>query len=97
MVTESCMLSVVMDTAGVSLRSASKSPGSVDISEYISDIVDGGFIDGISDMFSDGLHGINFMVTMIKVKTKFSCLQFSEFHLSPLLKPRIFTLFLYLG
>ena len=70
MVTESCMLSVVMDTAGVSLRSASKSPGSVDISEYISDTVDGGFIDGISDMFCDGLHGINFMVTLIKVKTK---------------------------
>ena len=70
MVTESCMFCVVMDTADVSLSGSSKSPGSDDSSEYISDTVDGGFTGDISDMFSDTIHGISLTVRMIQVKTK---------------------------
>ena len=70
MLTESCILSVVKDTTDKLYSTASKSPGSLDISEYISDTADEDFTDGISDMFSDVKHGTSLMVRMIKLKTK---------------------------
>ena len=70
MVTESCMLSVVMDTADVSLSSSSKSAGSDDSSECNSNTTDVHFIDGISDTLADAKYRTSLIVRMIILKTK---------------------------
>ena len=70
MVTESCMLSVVMDTADVSLSTASKSPGSDDSPECNCDTADVCFIDDISDTFADAKYRTSPTVRMIQVKER---------------------------